>query len=346
MDSMSDDEDLSLYGKMLLSKYKVINKLGNGGFGRVYYVEDIESKNYYAAKLENIESSSAKLLEKEANILKNLQSIGIPQFISYGKYDKYNILIMELLGQSLQKLFLSKNKKLSLKTVCMLGIQMVDRIEYIHYKNIIHGDLKPENFAMGIGQKDHILYCIDFGFNSKYWNSKNKCHIPFQKKALFVGNPRFCSINALKGLEVSRRDELESIGYIIMYLLRGDLPWQILKFKNREDFYHKIREKKRITSVKELCSGFPSELGTFISYTKNLEFTEAPDYNYLRYLLKNIMKKSGFTLDFNYDWSYKKPKIKNDDPIFRNDIIKYDKSKEWLFNPDYIKKDCIGMDLV
>ena len=127
MDSMSDDEDLSLYGKMLLNKYKVINKIGNGSFGRVYNVEDIESKNYYAAKLEKIESS-VKLLEKEANTLKLLQSIGIPQFISYGNNDKYNILIMELLGQSLEKLFLSQNKKLSFLLIAYWRFQIKTRI--------------------------------------------------------------------------------------------------------------------------------------------------------------------------------------------------------------------------
>ena len=342
---MSDEEDNSLYDEILLNKYKVLYKLGGGSFSRVYNVQDMESKNYFTAKLEKIDLSH-NLLEREAGLTKRLNAIGLPQFKSYGHNDKYNILIMELLGQSLEQLLLLQNNKFSIKTACMLGIQMVDRIEYIHYKKIIHRDLKPANCAMGLESKSHILYIIDFGLSTKYWNTKHNCHIPFKKAITFVGNARFCSVNASRRFQVSRRDDLESIGYLIIFLIKGALPWSVIKASNYNDLFKKICEKKTITSVKELCNDLPSELGTFISYTRNLEFTEAPDYNYLRYLLKNILKKSGFTIDFNYDWSYKKPNIKSNDPIFTKNIIKYDKSKEWLFNSECDKNDCIGMDLL
>ena len=242
---------------------------------------------------------------------------------------------MELLGQSLENLFQAQNKSFSIKTACMLGIQMVDRIEYIHSRKIIHRDIKPDNFVIGRGLKSHIVYVLDFGLSKKYWSSSHKCHIPFCRGKKLTGTARYASINALSGCEQSRRDDLESIGYIIMYFIRGSLPWQGLKINKKDDRYKKICEKKRETSAKDLCSGFPSEFESFVSYTRGLQFTEVPNYNYLRNLLKSIIKKSGSTIDFYYDWCTSKPNIKTDDPIYSNDYkIEYNGSHEWLNNTD------------
>ena len=242
---------------------------------------------------------------------------------------------MELLGQSLENLFQAQNKSFSIKTACMLGIQMVDRIEYIHSRKIIHRDIKPDNFVIGRGLKSHIVYVLDFGLSKKFWSSSHKCHIPFCRGKKLTGTARYASINALSGCEQSRRDDLESIGYIIMYFIRGSLPWQGLKVNRKEDRYKKICEKKKETSAKDLCSGFPSEFESFVSYTRGLQFTEVPNYNYLRNLLKSIIKKSGSSIDFYYDWCTSKPNIKPDDPIYTNDYkIEYNGSHEWLNNTD------------
>ena len=242
---------------------------------------------------------------------------------------------MELLGQSLENLFQAQNKSFSIKTACMLGIQMVDRIEYIHSRKIIHRDIKPDNFVIGRGLKSHIVYVLDFGLSKKYWSSSHKCHIPFCRGKKLTGTARYASINALSGCEQSRRDDLESIGYIIMYFIRGSLPWQGLKINKKEDRYKKICEKKRETSAKDLCSGFPEEFETFVSYTRGLKFTEVPNYNFLRNLLKSIIKKSGSSIDFYYDWCTSKPNIKPDDPIYTNDYkIEYNGSHEWLNDTD------------
>ena len=242
---------------------------------------------------------------------------------------------MELLGQSLENLFQAQNKSFSIKTACMLGIQMVDRIEYIHSRKIIHRDIKPDNFVIGRGLKSHIVYVLDFGLSKKYWSSSHKCHIPFCRGKKLTGTARYASINALSGCEQSRRDDLESIGYIIMYFIRGSLPWQGLKINKKEDRYKKICEKKKETSAKDLCSGFPSEFESFVSYTRGLQFTEVPNYNYLRNLLKSIIKKSGSSIDFYYDWCTSKPNIKPDDPIYTNDYkIEYNGSHEWLNDTD------------
>ena len=238
---------------------------------------------------------------------------------------------MELLGKSLENLFQDQNKKFSIKTACMLGIQMVDRIEYVHSRKIIHRDIKPDNFVIGRGSKSHIVYVLDFGLSKKYWSSSHKCHIPFCKGKKLTGTARYASINALSGYEQSRRDDLESIGYIIMYFIRGSLPWQGLKINKKDDRYKKICEKKKEISAAELCEGFPKEFENFVQYTRNLQFTEVPNYNYLRNLLKTIIKKTGSTIDFFYYWCTSKPKIKPDDPIYTNDYkIEYNGPNEWL----------------
>jgi len=240
---------------------------------------------------------------------------------------------MELLGQSLETLFQAQNKSFSIKTACMLGIQMIERLEFIHSKKLIHRDIKPDNFVIGRGLKSHIVYVLDFGLSKKYWSSTHKCHIPFVKNKKLTGTARYASINALSGYEQSRRDDLESIGYIIMYFIRGSLPWQGLKINNKEDRYKKICEKKKNTSAKDLCCGFPNEFETFVNYTRNLEFTQVPDYAYLRYLLKNVIKKSGSEIDFYYDWCTQKPDIKKDDIIYQKHYnIEYNGDKDWLDN--------------
>ena len=255
---------------------------------------------------------------------------------------------MELCGQSLENLFQAQNKSFSIKTACMLGIQMIDRIEYVHSRKLIHRDIKPDNFVIGRGQKSHIVYVLDFGLSKKFYSVSHHCHIPFIKGKKLTGTARYASINALSGFEQSRRDDLESIGYILMYFIRGSLPWQGLKINKKEDRYKKICEKKIETSAKDLCAGFPSEFETFVQYTRNLQFTELPNYNYLRGLLKTILKKNGQSYDFDYDWCTTKPHIKPDDPIYTNDYkIDYNGPCEWLnpkldYNSNEIKENGVN----
>ena len=336
-------------GKIIFKSYKIKKKLGEGSFGKVYVISNIKTNELYAAKFVSKKSinffikiqekrdNQNDLLEIEACILHHIKAFGLPEILTFGNTKDYNVLIMELLGPSLESLFQSLNKKFSIKTTCMLGIQMLDRIEYIHSRKIIHRDIKPDNFVMGRSKNSHILYVLDFGLAKKYWSSSHKCHIPFIKGKKLTGTARYASVNALSGYEQSRRDDLESICYILLYFLRGSLPWQGIKINNKEDRYKKICERKKSIPIKELCSGFPNEFEALLTYVKNLEFTQVPDYNYLKNLLKNIIQKNKENIDYFYDWNREKPNIEKDNIIYRNNYcIKYNGGDEWLKRNDDI----------
>jgi serine/threonine protein kinase len=166
-------------------------------------------------------------------------------------------MVIDLLGPSLEDLFNKCSRKFSLKTTLMLADQMLQRVEYLHSKNYVHRDIKPDNFLIGIGKNSHILYLIDFGLAKKY-RDHNHVHIPYKDNKHLTGTARYASVNNHLGIEQSRRDDLEGIGYVIIYFCKGSLPWQGLKAKTKLEKYNKICEKKTQIGVQGLCSGLPS----------------------------------------------------------------------------------------
>ena len=326
-------------GKTIYKSYLIKKKLGEGSFGKVYVIANVKTNELFAAKFVSFfylnfqekRDNKNELLDIEARILHHIKAFGLPEIIAFKSAKDYNILIMELLGQSLETLFQSQEKKFSLKTVCMIGIQILDRIEYVHSRKIIHRDIKPDNFSIGKKNKSHIIYILDFGLAKKYWSTTHNSHIPYIEGKKLTGTARYASINALGGCEQSRRDDLESIFYILIYFIKGRLPWQGLKADKKEDRYKKIYEIKKNIKIKELCSELPEEFESFYNYIRKLEFEQVPDYDYLKLLLKNILEKNYFIVDYYYDWDKVKPNIPKNDDIFKNNYnIKYNGKEKWL----------------
>uniref|UniRef100_A0A090XBU6 non-specific serine/threonine protein kinase n=1 Tax=Ixodes ricinus TaxID=34613 RepID=A0A090XBU6_IXORI len=285
------------------NKYRLGRKIGSGSFGDIYLGTNITTGEEVAIKLECIKTKHPQL-HIESKFYKMMQGgVGIPLIKWCGSEGDYNVMVMELLGPSLEDLFNFCNRKFSLKTVLLLADQLVSRVEYIHSKNFIHRDIKPDNFLMGLGKKGNLVYIIDFGLAKKYRDSRTHNHIPYRENKNLTGTARYASINTHLGIEQSRRDDLESLGYVLMYFNRGSLPWQGLRAATKRQKYERISEKKMSTPIEELCRSFPSEFATYLNYCRSMRFDEKPDYSYLRQLLRNLFHRQGFTYDYVFDWN-------------------------------------------
>ena len=207
-----------------------------------------------------------------------------------------------MLGPSLQDLFSFCGSRFSLKTTLMLADQMLARVDSVHKKNFIHRDMKPENFLMGLGRESHTVYLIDFGLSKKFKDAKTHQHIPYKENKNLTGTARYASVNAHLGIEQSRRDDLESIGYILTYFALGTLPWQSLQANNRAERYSKICEMKLRIPVEQLCYGLPGEFASYMNYCRCLRFEDRPDYSHLRKMFKELLVKEGLDYDYAFDW--------------------------------------------
>ncbi|UZJ51000.1 hypothetical protein CBS101457_000320 [Exobasidium rhododendri] len=283
--------------------YRIGKKIGSGSFGDIYLGINIISGEEVAIKLESIKAKHPQL-EYEAKVYKTLAGgVGVPFVRWYGQECDYNAMVIDLLGPSLEDLFNFCNRKFSLKTVLLLADQMISRIEYIHSRNFIHRDIKPDNFLMGIGKRGNQVNVIDFGLAKKYRDPKTHLHIPYRENKNLTGTARYTSINTHLGVEQSRRDDLESLGYVLMYFLRGSLPWQGLKAATKKQKYDRIMEKKMTTPTELLCRGFPSEMAIYLNCCRSLRFDDKPDYSYLRKLFRDLFVREGFQYDYIFDWS-------------------------------------------
>ena len=325
---------LTLINKTIFKKYKILKIIGKGSFGSVYKGKNIITDEPVAIKVEDI-SAPGNILQHEAYILFYLKNYGIPEFKSYGVYKRYRMLVQSLLGENTEKIFsFSDNndlynekiiRKKIIKDVCMIAIQLIDRLEFIHSKYIIHRDLKPENIMLDL-KTQSIVYLIDFGMAKKYRSGKTKKHVKFSIPYRLTGTARYCSVNALKGTEQSRRDDLESAGYVLIYLAQNkQLPWAGLNIIDKLERYRAIYQIKKRIKPEDLCRFLPKQFCDYINYVKKLNFEEDPDYNYLRGLFINLLNEYNTLNDLKFSWLNNKALIYNEEqsPKYRrNNLFK------------------------
>ena len=289
--------------KLIFKKYRLYNRIGKGSFGFVYSGQNILDNTKVAVKFE-CKAAQYHLLEKEGMFLSILKGVGIPEVMSYGKYNNYYILVQELLGESLGLIL--KKMDLTVKDVAMIALQIIDRIEYIHSKNIIHRDIKPSNFLLGLENKS-LIHIIDFGIARKYRSSRTGKHIRFSLTGKLFGTLKFISYNAARGVEQSRRDDIESISYMLPFLAGKILPWEGLKIHgyNAKRNYKTILSLKKKTNPDIFCEDLPEEFAEYIKYSRNLLFEQEPDYEYIRNLFRKVLSKNNSINDLNFSWNNK-----------------------------------------
>jgi casein kinase 1 len=298
-------------GLVIQERFELKEKLGSGSFGVVFRCHDRKRNMDLAMKLESTYTSVPQL-QYEYKVYMQLSGLkGIPKLYKYISnyvfpFGKYNILIMQLLERDLESYFNHCGYKFSVQTALQLGHQMVKLLQNVHGRDILHRDIKPDNFMMDAkGQ----LYIVDFGLSKRYRDPVTHIHIPYREDKRLVGTPRYASINVQLGIESSRRDDLESIYYIVMYFLRGQLPWQGMKAISKKQKYQKILETKMASPIDILCKGYPYECLVFAEYVRNLRFADKPDYDYLAKLFLDGLVRLGLPTDAIYDWNKRLPPL-------------------------------------
>eukprot|EP01060_Flectonema_neradi_P041671 TRINITY_DN9963_c0_g1_i2.p1 TRINITY_DN9963_c0_g1~~TRINITY_DN9963_c0_g1_i2.p1 ORF type:complete len:294 (+),score=22.38 TRINITY_DN9963_c0_g1_i2:65-946(+) len=273
--------------------YEVEGRIGEGSSGRIYKGRDLKSGEEVAIK---VVDEMDKTLMAEASFYRKLGGIkGIPKMRWWGM-PKRGVwaLVVDKLSQSLTQINNSFDGHLPRHGIVLLGIQMLDRISDLHSRGILHRDIKPDNFMMGSGASKNDVFLIDFGLSRSYIDDY-ETHYPQQQGLMFSGTPDFASLNVHMGNTPSRRDDVESLCYVLIYFFKGALPWQGLGGSTNQQIVDRVTKKKLSTSISDLCEGVPTQMKTFLTYVRELKYTEAPDYKYLRGLLKSIVP--GFNID-------------------------------------------------
>lgn len=296
----------SISGLVVAGKFKIGRRIGGGTFGELYAGVNITNGVSVAIKVEKT-SATYPQLAREARLYTLLaphdlrhRVRSVPEYYYFGTEGEYSVLVIELLGYSLDILFKGCKCRFSMKTTLQLADQMIQRLEFMHSRGLVHRDMKPDNFMLGSGKKQHHVYLIDFGLSKRFRDGSQ--HVPFKDGKSLVGTARYCSVNTHLGIDQSRRDDMEALGYILIYFVRGTLPWQGLT-ATPSTRVAKIASVKMNTSVQDLCKGLPSEFAAYVHYTRSLDYTTCPDYAYLRSLFRTLYNRYGYEDDGSFDWT-------------------------------------------
>ena len=292
-----------MLGKVVAGRFQLKEKMGSGSFGEIYIAHDLKTLCEVALKID-LPKDRTSQLSFESKIYTILNgSVNLPNIFWFGSIGSgRNGLAIDLLGRSLHDVFMCCGRKFSLKTVLMLAEQMISSLEYVHTRHFIHRDVKPENFVLGRDKKKGQVYLIDFGLSKKFRDPKTLEHNPYVLHEDLTGTARYASVNALRGIEQSRRDDMESLGYVFVYFLKGFLPWMGRNTKDIKKKNAEILSIKHHLSVEELCNGLPVEFANYLKAVKSLKFTQKPDYSEYRRMFRDLFINQGFVYDYKYDW--------------------------------------------
>jgi casein kinase 1 epsilon len=305
---MSHHDSVAGFGFINGGRYRIDKCVGKGSFGEVYVGFDQQEKHLVAIKV--AEESKMHILRHEHQIyldlVKSAKHPLIPTVHWYGEAEVRSVpsgvIVMKYLGSSLEHLLSTYcSGKFTLKTTLMVSLQIFDLLIRLHSCGYIHRDIKPDNFLIGIGAERSKIFLIDFGL-AKRFKSEERVHIQPNKNKKLTGTARYASTNSHRRLELSRRDDLESLGYLMIYFLKGKLPWQGIPAATKEEKYQKIGEMKAGYKLDVLCCGVPPEIYNFLAHVRSLEFKQKPNYHYLRSMLLNAFNRMDYEYDCRYDW--------------------------------------------
>jgi serine/threonine protein kinase len=300
--------------QLINGQYRIDKCVGKGSFGEVYIGYDQQNKHLIAIKVS--EASKAHILKHEYQIYLDLMKSPkpplIPQVYWYGNPQGQlastsidvtsSVMVMKYLGSSLEYLLNTYCAgKFTLKTTLMVSLQVFDLLMRLHSCGYVHRDIKPDNFLVGNGHERSKIFLIDFGL-AKRFKTAERVHIKLCENKKLTGTARYASINSHHRLELSRRDDLESLGYLMVYFLKGKLPWQGIPASSKEEKYQKIGDMKATYKLDILCEGLPTEIYNFLAHVRSLEFKQKPNYHYLRSLLINAFNRMDYDYDCHYDW--------------------------------------------